>query len=182
MNELDLLKLVAIRLNDAEIDYMISGSVALTFYGKPRMTRDIDIVIMIPLRAVDRFVELFEQDFYIDRDMAADAIRNQSMFNIIHLETVIKVDFIIRKNQEYRVLEFNNRKKMKLEDQEVWVVSLEDLIISKLYWAKDSFSEMQIKDIVSLIDLDFDMDYVEKWCHHLGLDLILRRVLDERHK
>ncbi len=182
MNELDLLKLVASRLNDAEIDYMISGSVALTFYGKPRMTRDIDIVIMIPLRTVDRFVKLFEQDFYIDRDMVADAIRNQSMFNIIHLETVIKVDFIIRKNQEYRILEFNKRKKMKLEDQEVWVVSLEDLIISKLYWAKDSFSEMQIKDIVSLIDLDFDMDYVEKWCDRLGLDLILRRVLDERHQ
>jgi hypothetical protein len=41
---------------------------------------------------------------------------------------------------------------------------------------------MQIKDIVSLIDLDFDMDYVEEWCTRLGLDLILRRVLDERHK
>ena len=182
MNEMDILKLVASRLNDAKIDYMLSGSVALTFYGKPRMTRDIDIVIMIPLEEVDRFVRLFEQDFYIDRDMAAAAIRNQSMFNIIHLETVIKVDFIIRKNQEYRILEFNKRKKMKLEDQEVSVVSLEDLIISKLYWAKDSFSEMQIKDIVSLIDLDFDMDYVEEWCTRLGLDLILRRVLDERHQ
>jgi hypothetical protein len=182
MNEMDILKLVASRLNDAKIDYMLSGSVALTFYGKPRMTRDIDIVIMIPPEEVDRFVRIFEQDFYIDRDMAADAIRNQSMFNVIHLETVIKVDFIIRKNQEYRILEFNNRKKMKLEDQEVSVVSLEDLIISKLYWAKDSFSEMQIKDIVSLIDLDFDMDYVEEWCTRLGLDLILRRVLDERYK
>jgi hypothetical protein len=182
MNELDLLKLVTGRLNDAGIDYMLSGSVALAFYGKPRMTRDIDIVIMIPLQTVDRFVKLFEPDFYIDRDMVVDAIRNQSMFNIIHLETVIKVDFIIRKNREYRILEFNKRKKMKLEDQEISVVSLEDLIISKLYWAKDSFSEMQIKDIVSLIDLDFDMDYVEKWCASLGLDSILRRVLDERHK
>jgi hypothetical protein len=182
MDELDILKLVASRLNDAKIDYMISGSVALTFYGKPRMTRDIDIVIVIPPGEIDRFVRLFEPDFYIDRDMAVDAVSNQSMFNIIHLETVIKVDFIIRKNQEYRILEFNKRKKMKLEDQEVSVVSLEDLIISKLYWAKDSFSEMQIKDIVSLIDLDFDMDYVEKWCARLDLDSILRRVFDERHK
>jgi hypothetical protein len=182
MNELDLLKLVAGRLNDAGIEYMLSGSVALTFYGKPRMTRDIDIVVMIPWKDVDRFVELFEQDFYIDRDMIADAIRNQSMFNIIHLETVIKVDFIIRKNQEYRILEFNKRKIKKLEDREVSVVSLEDLIISKLHWAKDSYSDMQIKDIVSLLDLDFDMDYIEEWCGRLGLDSILERVLDERHK
>jgi len=182
MNEMDILKLVAGRLNDAEIDYMLSGSVALTFYGKPRMTRDIDIVVTLPLKQVDGFVKLFEQDFYIDKDMVADAVRNQSMFNIIHLETVIKIDFIIRKNQEYRILEFNKRKKMKLEDREISVVSLEDLIVSKLYWAKDSFSEMQIKDIVSLIDLDFDMDYVKEWCSRLGLDVILRRVFDERHK
>jgi len=182
MNELDILKLVASRLNDAEVDYMLSGSVALTFYGKPRMTRDIDIVIVIPPREIDRFVKIFEQDFYIDRDMVEDAVRNQSMFNIIHLETVIKVDFIIRKTQEYRILEFSKRKKMQLEEQEVSVVSLEDLIISKIYWAKDSFSEMQIKDIVSLLDLDLDMVYVQDWCARLGLDMILRKVLDERHQ
>ncbi len=181
MNETDILKLVAGCLNDAKIDYMLSGSVALTFYGKPRMTRDIDIVVMLPLKQVDGFVKLFEKDFYIDKDMIADAIRNQSMFNIIHLETVIKVDFIIRKNQEYRILEFNKRKKMILEDLEISVVSLEDLIVSKLYWAKDSFSEMQIKDILGLLDLDFDMNYVTEWCARLGLDLILRKVLDERH-
>ncbi|MCU0288558.1 MAG: nucleotidyl transferase AbiEii/AbiGii toxin family protein [Acidobacteria bacterium] len=182
MTELDILKLVASRLNAAEVDYMLSGSVALTFYGKPRMTRDIDIVIVIPPREIDRFVKIFEQDFYIDKDMVEDAVRNQSMFNIIHLETVIKVDFIIRKTQEYRIIEFNKRKRMQLEDQEVSVVSLEDLIISKIYWAKDSFSEMQIKDIVSLLDLDVDMIYVQEWCARLGLDSILRRVLDERHK
>ena len=65
MNELEILKLVTRRLNDAEINYMLSGSTALSFYGKPRMTRDIDIVVMIPLREVDRFVKLFEPDFYL---------------------------------------------------------------------------------------------------------------------
>jgi hypothetical protein len=182
MNELDILKLVARRLNEAEIGYMLSGSVALTFYGKPRMTRDIDIVVTIPPTKIECFVKLFEQDFYINKDMVADAIAEQSMFNIIHLETVIKVDFIIRKNHEYRIHEFNKRKTMKLEDVEVFVVSLEDLIISKLDWARDSFSEIQIKDIISLLDLDCDMEYVRKWCNLLSLDFILGRVLDERHR
>ncbi len=108
---MDMLKLVTGRLNAAGIDYMLSGSVALTFYGKPRMTRDIDIVVMISLEMVDQFVKLFEQEFYIDKDMITSAIKNQSMFNIIHLGTIIKVDFIIRKKQEYRILEFNQRKK-----------------------------------------------------------------------
>jgi len=182
MNELEVLKLVAGRLNKAGFNYMVSGSVALTFYGKPRMTRDIDIVVLIPLKSIDRFVDLFEHDFYIDKNMITDAIKNHSIFNIIHLDTVIKIDFIIRKNQEYRILEFNKRKKSELEGQEIYIVSLEDLIISKLYWAKDSFSEIQIKDINSIISLDFNMDYVKEWCNRLGLDLILKRVLDERHK
>lgn len=182
MNELDILKLVADRLNKAQINYMLSGSVALTFYGKPRMTRDIDIVIILPLKDVNQFVKLFEQDFYIDKEMVNDAVRHQNIFNIIHFETVIKIDFIIRKSDEYRILEFSKRKKTILDDMEISVVSLEDLIISKLYWAKDSYSEMQIKDIASLIDLNFDESYLKEWIHRLGLDLIFRKVLDERHK
>jgi hypothetical protein len=182
MNELDLLKIVSRRLNKVGIDYMISGSVALSFYTEPRMTRDIDIVINIRKGDIDKMMECFEADFYIDKDMMIEAIGYQSMFNIIHFETLVKVDFIIRKDEEYRVLEFNNRKKHRLHDDEVYVVSHEDLIISKLYWAKDSFSEIQIGDIINLMKADFDLDYVRKWSAHLGLDDVLKRVLDERHK
>ncbi len=181
MNEMDVLKIVVERLNIAGIDYMISGSVALSFYTEPRMTRDIDIVIHLKGENLDKMMEIFGSDFYIDRDMMKEAVSFQSMFNIIHLETLVKIDLIIRKNEEYRLLEFNNRKKRKLNEDDVYVVAIDDLIISKLFWAKDSLSEIQIKDIVNLMKVDFDLEYVKKWCVQLNLEDILRRVLNERH-
>ncbi len=182
MNESDILKSVTGRLNQSGIAYMISGSVALSFYAKPRMTRDIDIVISIKNQDIDKMMELFEADFYIDRDMMTDAVAKRSMFNIIHYETLVKVDFIIKKDDEYRLLEFENKKKIEFRGDEIYVVSLEDLIISKLYWAKDSLSEIQINDILNLMESGFDQSYVEKWCSYLNLNDILKKVRDERHK
>ncbi|TFG75931.1 MAG: hypothetical protein E4H23_10185 [Chrysiogenales bacterium] len=179
MNEIDVLKIVCKRLSDAKIAYMISGSVALSFYSEPRMTRDIDIVININARNIDKMMRLFEIDFYIDREMLENAVRNQTIFNIINLEALIKIDFIIRKNEKYRIEEFNNRKKIKLHDVEIYVVAIEDLIVSKLYWAKDSHSEIQLRDIKNLVKADFDLKYVKKWCKHLGLENVLGEALNE---
>jgi hypothetical protein len=143
------------------------------------MTRDIDIVININARNIDKMMRLFEIDFYIDREMLENAVRNQTIFNIINLEALIKIDFIIRKNEKYRIEEFNNRKKIKLHDVEIYVVAIEDLIVSKLYWAKDSHSEIQLRDIKNLVKADFDLKYVKKWCKHLGLENVLGEALNE---
>jgi hypothetical protein len=179
MNEIDVLKTVCKRLSDSKIAYMISGSVALSFYSEPRMTRDIDIVININARDIDKMMKLFENDFYIDREMLETAVQNQTMFNIINLEALIKIDFIIRKNEIYRIEEFKNRIKIKLHDAEIYMVAIEDLIVSKLYWAKDSYSEIQLRDIKKLLKADFDLEYVKKWCKHLGLENVLGKALNE---
>ena len=74
------------------------------------------------------------------------------MFNIIHNQSIFKIDFIIRKNtSSYRNTEFQRRRRLELDDTQIWIVSLEDLIISKLFWAKESFLEMQIRDINNLL-------------------------------
>jgi hypothetical protein len=97
--------------------------------------------------------------------MIRDAIRKKSMFNIIHNEGIIKVDFIVRKDSEYRRLEFERRRSIPFEGIEINIVSAEDLIISKLYWAKDSMSEMQLRDVKNILKTvsDIDMDYIEEW-------------------
>jgi hypothetical protein len=182
MNEIDVLKIVCRRLSDSKIEYMISGSVALSFYAEPRMTRDIDIVININAQDIDKMMRLFENDFYINQEMLENAVQNQTMFNIINLEALIKIDFIIRKNEIYRIEEFKNRKKIKLHDDEIYIVSKEDLIISKLYWAKDSYSEIQLRDIKKLIRTDFNLEYVKKWSKHLELGNVLGKVLNERYQ
>ena len=177
MTEFEILKLVGKRLNNLNINYMISGSVALNFYSEPRMTRDIDIVIEIEKNDVEKFYQLFKNDFYIDKDMIFDAINNKSMFNIISLGSIIKIDFIIKKNEEYRILEFNRRNKIKTDEMELYIVSIEDLIISKLFWAKDTLSEIQLNDVFKLMSNKIDLNYIKKWSKILKIDNILNKVL-----
>lgn len=172
--ELDILKQVCRQLDAHDIPYMLTGSFAANFYAVPRMTRDIDIVIAIQTKEADKIFRIFKNDFYVDRNSIDDAIEYRNMFNIIHNEYAFKIDFIIRKDSEYRLVEFTRRKRIQLEDVLIWIVSPEDLIISKLYWAKDSLSEMQIKDVKNLLStiLKLDHDYILKWVDQLNLTVI----------
>lgn len=178
--ELDVLKLICDRLDQANVPYMLTGSFAANFYAVPRMTRDIDIVIAIQQSDVDRLYHLFMEDFYVDKDSIAEAIKHSSMFNIIHNDSIFKIDFIIRKNETYRTVEFQKRRQVKLDNTQIWIVAPEDLIISKLFWAKDSFSEMQLKDVQNLISSirNLDRDYISKWVQELGLSAIYKMVID----
>ena len=81
-------------------------------------------------------------------DMVKVALRNKQMFNIIHNEGIIKVDFIVRKDAEYRKIEFERRRNIVFEKVSIDITSPEDLVISKLDWAKDSLSETQIGDVI----------------------------------
>ena len=101
-DELNVLKSVTARLEGADIFYMVTGSMAANFYAVPRMTRDIDLVIELSEQDVDRVTHLFQQEYYIDRDMVLRAVRDQAMFNIIHNALVVKVDCVVRKETENR--------------------------------------------------------------------------------
>lgn len=177
-DEILVLKLIAERLDSAGIPYMVSGSVAMSFYANPRMTRDVDIVVELRPADVPRLKALFDADFALDEDEAKDAIARRSLFNVIHQELVIKADFIVRKDTPYRREEFARRRKVRVEGFEFSVVTPEDLILSKLYWAKDSRSEMQLGDVRNLIAFGADLDwaYIERWAEDLGVADLLREV------
>ena len=85
---------------------MLTGSFALGYYGKPRMICDPDFVVALMERHVDALVSAFSMDFYIDEDAARSATKSQRMFNLMHLDSAIKVDLIVRKNSEYWHAEF----------------------------------------------------------------------------
>jgi len=176
--ELEVLKMVASRLKKADIPYMVSGSIAANYYSIPRMTRDIDIVIELKQKDVDRFAALFQGDFYINTEMIEKEVLRQGMFNLIHNQHIIKVDFIVKKSSAYQQAEFSRRKKVLIEKCTVWIASPEDLIISKLIWAKDSLSEMQLKDVKNLIEATdgLDLKYIDKWVRELGLEQLYKEV------
>jgi predicted nucleotidyltransferase len=178
-NELDIIRDVAARLGEAGISYMLTGSVAMNYYASPRMTRDVDVVVSLKRKDIDTVVASFENDYYLDRNAVTRAIENQSLFNLIHNESIIKVDCIIKKNTEYRRLEFERRKEVEIKDVRVWIVSKEDLIISKLYWARDSHSEFQLRDVRNLLGSPYDEEYLEYWTTKLELSELLKECVHE---
>ena len=169
LNELDILRDVSARFESAGIDYMLTGSMAMNYYAQPRMTRDIDLVVALQSGDAEKILRLFAPDYYVSAEAVQGAIAQQSLFNLIHLESVIKVDCIVRKQTEYRAAEFNARQRITVAGFQTWVVSKEDLIISKLWWAKDSHSELQLRDVRNLIAGGCDRAYVERWTQELGL-------------
>jgi hypothetical protein len=125
--QLEFLKEIASRLHAARIPYMLTGSVALSVYAKPRMTRDVDVVVELQFKDVDQIVKLFEKDCYVNRDAVQRAAGEQSMFSIIHQEWVIKADFIVRKEEPYRRAEFERRREIDIGGLPIAVIALEEL-------------------------------------------------------
>ncbi|MEW6039901.1 MAG: hypothetical protein AB1633_00070 [Elusimicrobiota bacterium] len=179
--ELEVLKIVTERLNKENIVYMISGSIALNLYTSPRMTRDIDIVVDLKDADIDRFIKIFQKDFYVDKEMIYEAKRQTGMFNLIHNEYVVKIDFIIKKTSEYQETAFLRKKNISIENSPMWFISPEDLVISKLNWARDSYSEMQLKDVRNLLQTmdNIDFQYIEKWVEKLNLIEIYQKIGNE---
>ena len=176
--QLEFVKLIASRLDSVDIPYMMTGSMAMAVYSVPRMTRDVDLVVEIKPVDVDKIVDLFSEDCYIDRDSVRQAVDAHSMFNIIHNQWVVKADLIIRKNEEYRREEFARRQKIVIGDMTISVVSAEDLILSKLVWGKKSQSELQLLDVRQMISVvsELDWKYMRKWAVVLGVDALLEKV------
>lgn len=176
--QLEFVKLIASRLDSVGIPYMMTGSMAMAVYSIPRMTRDIDLVVEVEPVDVDKMVNLFSEDCYIDRDSVRQAVDAHSMFNIIHNEWVVKADFIVRKNEEYRREEFSRRQKIVIEDMTIFVVSVEDLILSKLIWGKQSQSDLQLGDVCQMISTvsKLDWKYMKKWATVLGIDTLLKKA------
>ena len=178
-NEMIVLRDVTDKLAGAGIHYMLTGSFALTYYAEPRMTRDIDIVVELETKDTSLFIRLFETEYYIPINAVERAIANKTLFNFIHNEFIVKVDFIIRKDIEYRRVEFDRRRRVDIDGLTIWIVSKEDLIISKLYWASDSHSEFQLRDVKSLLKSGYDSEYLEDWAKKLGLNDLLRECRNE---
>jgi hypothetical protein len=178
MNEIDIVRDISRRFEEAGVPYMLTGSMAMNYYAQPRMTRDIDVVIAIGPEDVGRVAALFRPDYYVSEENIRESLADESIFNLIHQESVIKVDCIIRKRIEYRRVEFERRQMISILDFTTFIVSKEDLIISKLFWAKDSHSELQLGDVRNLLATGYEAAYLRRWTRELGLDTLLRECLE----
>jgi len=157
----------------AGIPAMLTGSFASSFHGEPRATRDMDLVIEADAPKLRTFVRsLPPSEFYVDEDAALEALATEGQFNVIDTTGQWKIDLIIRKTRPFSLAEFARRRRERIGDFEVDIVSAEDLVIAKLEWAKRGGSQRQIEDAAAIVGIrgpDLDGAYLERWIHELGL-------------
>lgn len=167
------------RLEKLGINYMLTGSMALVHYAMPRTTTDIDVVIELSIADTDNFIKEFERDFYVPQNRVKDAVHRNFMFNILNDETVIKIDCVMLKKDEFNQNAFSKRQRVKYTEHfEVWIIGKEDLVLSKMNWAKNSRSEMQMRDVASILRNGYDMEYVNSWAEKLKIGDILQECLE----
>jgi hypothetical protein len=167
------------------VPYMLTGSVATSYHGRPRATHDADIVMDPTADQLERLVaDLHAAGFYIDADSAREAQRTRRQFNAIEMQYASKIDLIVRKDRPFSREEFARRQGADLPFRAaVMIVSPEDAILSKLEWARRSGdSERQLGDAAGVLELNpsLDRQYVETWAAALGVGDLWRRIADGR--
>lgn len=177
----ELLASIIERLEQAGIPYMVTGSLASSYHGEPRATRDIDIVIDADAGTLSQLVDgLQAADFDVDRDVALGALATRSLFNAIGPDA-FKVDFIIRRDRPFSIEEFGRRQRADLLGTSGFVTTAEDLVIAKLEWAVASGSDRQLADVAGILAIANRLDtaYIDRWAVVLGVDETWRRLRDE---
>ena len=174
-------------LDRLDIPYLVGGSLASSFHGIPRATQDIDIVAAIQMENIPALVQAFQKDFYIDEPMIQQAIANQSSFNIIHLDTMFKVDIFIHKDEPFSLIEMDRRKQCLIPDEPnhaLYIASAEDTILQKLKWFRlgQETSDRQWRDIIGVIRVQndqLDLNYLRKWGTQLQVSDLLKKAFLE---
>ncbi len=169
------------------VPYLIGGSLASILYGMVRTTQDSDIVAEMRSEHIQPFISALEAEFYLDEEMIAESIWRHSSFNIIHRETMFKVDVFIPLPRPFLQSQLARAQKQTFTFEveiSAKFASPEDTVLSKLEWYRmgGEVSDRQWRDILGVLKTragDLDLDYLRHWAHELAVADLLERALKE---
>jgi hypothetical protein len=159
---------------------MITGSTASSAHGAERTTRDIDLVIDPDLASLRRLLaSLPPKDYYVSEEAAREALLRRGQFNVVDVSTGWKLDLIVRKSRAWSEEEFRRRVPTRLLGVAAYIATPEDVILSKLEWARAGESERQLEDAAGILAVQgpgLDRAYLERWARELEVTDLWERV------
>ncbi|MFC2172856.1 hypothetical protein ACFLU6_09525 [Acidobacteriota bacterium] len=173
-------------LEKLKIPYFVGGSLASSLHGIPRATLDADLVVDLSEKQAEKFVSSLKEDYYVDDKVVRTAIERSGMFNIIHLESMFKIDVHILKKDESSKEGMKRRQRIvvsETEQGEIYVASPEDVVLQKLNWFKkgDGTSDRQWEDALGVLKVQgnaLDLSYMTTWSEKLGITDLLQKALN----
>jgi len=177
----DLLRHLVTVLEELDLPYALAGSIASMAYGEPRATLNIDVVVRLTQKDVERLKARFPSDeFYLDVGAAEEAIAEGSQFNIIHPSSGLKIDVFVEGDEIERVQIEDGRRLPALPGFTATFSPPEELILKKLLYYRDGGSEKHLRDIKAMLEIsgdEIDVERVERGAEALGLQKSGRRSL-----
>ncbi len=170
MSQAELLALVVSIFEDLQIPYMLVGSYASSFYGEPRSTHDIDMVIDLEASKIPELVRRFDPLRYY---LSEQALREGRMANLIDLQTGDKVDCFLLSEDLVNRTAFSRRSQQRIMDIETHIATAEDTILAKLNWSKMagglSRQQTDVREILKAQREQLDMSYMLKVAEVMGV-------------
>ena len=169
------------------VPYLIGGSLASILYGMVRTTQDADIVAEMRSDHLKPFISALHGEFYVDDEMIAEAIKRHSSFNIIHRETMFKVDVFIPRPHPFLQSQLARAQRQVFTfetDVSAKFATPEDTVLAKLEWYRlgNEVSDRQWRDILGVLKTragELELDYLRKWAGELNVGDLLERALKE---
>ena len=174
-------------LDDLELRYHLGGSFASAIHGVPRQTMDADLVVDLNAATVALLIDRLGDRFYVDLDVAREAVLQHGSFNAIHLTTGFKVDFFAKGPGEFDELELERSQPTQISadpPRSAMVKTAEDTILCKLQWYRSGgeVSDRQWRDVLGVlmtVGEDLDQHHLRHWAMKLGVADLLKRAMAE---
>lgn len=178
--------LAARAMENAGAPYALVGSLASTLHGEPRGTLDVDFATLMCPGHVERFLLEVSGAFATDAEWVREAVRERSLFQLVHLGSFIKVDVYVRDGDGPDAAQVLRAQRLVLGDDpadELSVASAEDTVLQKLSWFQQGggVSDRQWRDVVGVIkarQAALDLDYMSRWAAGRGVGDLLQRALE----
>ncbi len=187
LDQVDVMLLVAEALEKLGIPYCVGGSFASSLHGDWRSTRDVDLLADIRGKHAKPFSDALQSDFYADEEAISRAVKTRRSFNVIHLETLYKVDVFVSKGTEFEKKQLERRELRSVipeQERTAYVATAEDTILAKLVWYRlgNEISDQQWRDILGVLKMQrerLDLEYIKHWSVELNVsDLLVDALVD----